>query len=748
MTKTSSHQLPADARRIDDDGPDLPGPLPPDEIVLTGAIKTKYDQLGGKKWGLPMQFPQDLDGGGQYVSFKSPNGRTFAKAIVYSPQSGAFAMTDAIFSAWVNHRERGSVGFPTSDSLVTHDGQGRYQGFERAQFIWHSPQTGAHLVRGAIQARYGQLGGSAFGYPTTDESTTPDQQGRFNHFLDPATGAVKSIYWSPAAGAFEVFGLIREAWAAQKWESGRLGYPTSGELPTHDGTGRYQTFTGGIYVWHSKTGCHAVVGDILTRYGQLGGSQWAYPISAEGSAANGGRYQHFRRASATLARSIYWTKTTSAVEIQGKMRQHFEAMGWEHSHLGFPVAPSEPWTDEDPNGTQQRFQGGRILHREPKKTGEPELAADPVVFTQSLNETGIRGEVILSIPYNGKAHHGGFVKADKQFSYGFLISSLVKTPTNLGIAFSENGKIFGDLLPGPERYNFDTSSQFVVPTSAFWDFQQGKLAVNKNYRGLEAGVFGDVLEFALKWVIGSMVIPGPGVAAVLVGGTAAATAATGGSFASGMRIVSGTLWLAGPWGTAFALAAEGAAQLASEERDLRPEEYEFAKLIFGNSLPPRTDIKICNAIGGHNRPFTYPRFDQKMVLSMGKDWKGDLRTYRVNDPDPDLRKSYGAVLIHELTHVWQYHNNAAAISYVADAIVARIADDYDEGVEHKEDWDWFGLEEQGHLVEKWFLDHYRGPGYASGATAAADTAFGLASPAALQDQSFRYIRDNIRPGRN
>jgi hypothetical protein len=355
--------------------------------------------------------------------------------------------------------------------------------------------------------------------------------------------------------------------------------------------------------------------------------------------------------------------------------------------------------------------------------------------------------VILSIPYNGRAHHGGFVKADKQFSYGFLINSLVKSSTNVGIAFSETGKIFGDLMPGPERYNFNTSSQFTVPTSAFWEFQQGKLEVNKNYRGLEAGVFGDVLEFALKWVIGSMVIPGPDIALVLVGGTAAITAATGGSFASGMRIVSGTLWLAGPWGTAFALAAEGAAQLASDERDLRPEEYEFAKLVFGESLPPRTSIKVCNAIGGNNKAFTYPRFDQKMVLSMGSEWKNDLRTWRTGHADPSKRKQYGETFIHEMTHVWQYHNNAAAISYVGDAIAAKISDDYDEGVEHKEDWDWFGLEEQGDIVEKWFLDFYRGPG-STNPTAGADTAYGLNSAAAMADQSFRYIRDHIRTGRN
>ena len=745
---------PAGALPIDDRPGDDPPPRPPiepDDIVLTGAINDRWKQLGGKKWAVPLGLPENLPEGGKFVRF-GVWGRPYTKAIVHSPRTGAVVVIANILNAWLRYRGHGSLGFPTSDTMTTHDGQGRFQNFERSQIIWH-PQTGAHEVHGAILARYGQLGGSQFGYPTTDETITPDKKGRYNHFLDVATGGVKSIYWTQETGAHEVFGLIRNAWADKNWENGRLGYPTSGEMETHDGSGRWQTFTGGIMVWHAKTGAHSVYGDILTRYTALGGSRWAYPITDEGAAANGGRFQHFKRTSATLARSIYWTQSTGAVEVVGKMRQHYEAWGWERSHLGFPVSPEQDWNDEGPGGTQQRFQGGRILYRRPKNNDDVTLAVDPMLFKQTINATGVRGEVIVTIPYNGNAHHGGFVKADKQDSYQYLVSSLVKTPSNIGVAFSETGKIFGDLHPGDERDNFNQTSQFAVPTSAFWEFQNGKLHVNKNYRSLTAAVFGDALEFALKWIIGSVVIPGPDVALVLVGGTAAVTAATGGSFASGMRLASGTLWLAGPWGTAFALAAEGAAQIASRERDLRPEEYEFAKLVFGASLPPRTNIKVCDAIGGEDRAFTWPRFDQKMVLSMGSEWNNDLRTWRTNHPNPDKRKAYGQTFIHEMVHVWQYHNNAAAISYVGDAISGSISQDYQPGIEHKEDWDWFGLEEQGAIVEQWFLTYYRGPGYVDPIThlpgaATADTAYGLASSGALNDQAFRYIRDHIRTGRN
>jgi len=82
-------------------------------------------------------------------------------------------------------------------------------------------------VHGAIRARYLALGGEAsvLGYPTTDETSTPDGIGRFNHFQ------AGSIYWTPATGAHEVHGLIRALWSAAGWERDpSLGYPITDEL--------------------------------------------------------------------------------------------------------------------------------------------------------------------------------------------------------------------------------------------------------------------------------------------------------------------------------------------------------------------------------------------------------------------------------------------------------------------------------------------------------------------------------------
>jgi uncharacterized protein with LGFP repeats len=85
----------------------------------------------------------------------------------------------------------------------------------------------AREVHGAIRAKYLALGAEAsvLGYPTTDETGTPDGIGRFNHFEGG------SIYWTANTGAWEVHGLIRGFWAANGWERNpNLGYPISDEL--------------------------------------------------------------------------------------------------------------------------------------------------------------------------------------------------------------------------------------------------------------------------------------------------------------------------------------------------------------------------------------------------------------------------------------------------------------------------------------------------------------------------------------
>jgi len=178
--------------------------------------------------------------------------------------------------------------------------------------IYYSPATGARIVRGAILTHYLTLGGPAgrAGLPSTDELATPDGAGRFNHFIGSG-GA--SIYWTPAGGALEIQGAIRTLWAATGWERGPLGYPTTDETTTPDQLGRYNHFTGsgGSIYWTPGTGAHEVHGAIAARWAALGWerSPLGYPTSNEYTVTGG-------RASTFVHGTVTWNAATGATTIR------------------------------------------------------------------------------------------------------------------------------------------------------------------------------------------------------------------------------------------------------------------------------------------------------------------------------------------------------------------------------------------------------------------------------------------------
>jgi uncharacterized protein with LGFP repeats len=219
---------------------------------------------------------------------------------------------------------------------------------------FYSPGTGSHNVCGAIRDKYLALGGptSFLGFPTTDDAGTPDGIGRYNHFANDG-----SIYWTASTGAWSIRGPIRDKWASMGWERSVLGYPTSDETGVPDGVGRFNRFSnGGSIYWTPSTGAWSIYGSIQNKYLALGGPAGflGYPTTDESGTPDGtGRYNHF-----TNAGSIYWTPRTGAWSIHGAIRARWASMGWERSCLGYPVS------DEFaiPNGRQSNLQRGVITY--------------------------------------------------------------------------------------------------------------------------------------------------------------------------------------------------------------------------------------------------------------------------------------------------------------------------------------------------------------------------------------------------
>ncbi|WP_167441795.1 GH25 family lysozyme [Amycolatopsis echigonensis] len=220
--------------------------------------------------------------------------------------------------------------------------------------IGYYPPSGAYAVHGAIAQHYQELGGPTgfLGLPTTDETLTPDASGRYNHFTNSA-----SIYWTSTTGARSIHDAIRDKWAALGWERG-LGYPTTDETGTPDGTGRYNHFTGAqgasIY-WTPTTGAQSIHGAIRQKWAALGWERGlGYPTTDETATPDGtGRYNHFTGAQGA---SIYWTPTTGAQSIHGAIRQKWADLGWEKGPLGYPTSDEYGIT----GGRRNTFQHGTI----------------------------------------------------------------------------------------------------------------------------------------------------------------------------------------------------------------------------------------------------------------------------------------------------------------------------------------------------------------------------------------------------
>lgn len=229
-----------------------------------------------------------------------------------------FTVNPIISKYWALGGSSGWLGPNTTAITKCPDGVGSFQHYANGSIYYH-PSTGAHEVHGLIRARWASLAWERgfLGYPLTDESTTPDGIGRYNHFQGG------SIYWSPATGAWEVHGSIRGKYAALGWEKSFLKYPLTNETTTPDGIGRFNHFQGGSIYWSPSTGAWEVHGNIRAHWASLGWERSAlgYPISDELVVYGGaGRISHFQHG------SIYWSATAGARVLRERVRVHVKCL--------------------------------------------------------------------------------------------------------------------------------------------------------------------------------------------------------------------------------------------------------------------------------------------------------------------------------------------------------------------------------------------------------------------------------------
>lgn len=188
----------------------------PSPFKVCGKIREKYDSLGGPQSFLTWPKSDEL---------KVPDGvgrrNEFVNGFIYwHPNTGAHPITTHFSVAWARTGwEGGPLGYPTSDEFGLSDGIGRKQSFEHGHI--YGSLSGLATIHGAIYDKWVQTGAEEgpLGYPTEDETRTPDGIGRFNNF----TGG--KIYWHPQYGAHDVRGLPLLIWQMEGYEQSKWGYP-------------------------------------------------------------------------------------------------------------------------------------------------------------------------------------------------------------------------------------------------------------------------------------------------------------------------------------------------------------------------------------------------------------------------------------------------------------------------------------------------------------------------------------------
>jgi len=150
--------------------------------------------------------------------------------------------------------------------------------------IYCSCTTGVTKIgQGLIRAKYLALVTPGIvGYPTTDELTTLFGGGRYNFFEHG------SIIWKSGTNeAFEVHGQIRGHFQALSNEWGRMGFPTSDEVQVGT-TRRRNSFDFGNIYWTSSAGAWAVMTSTGTGQNQLPAMNKPYIVSASMRASTDG----------------------------------------------------------------------------------------------------------------------------------------------------------------------------------------------------------------------------------------------------------------------------------------------------------------------------------------------------------------------------------------------------------------------------------------------------------------------------
>jgi uncharacterized protein with LGFP repeats len=358
------------------------------------AITQVWDANGGDTGTLG---PKD---GGVYA-VGAGFGQNFAGGRIYfTPETGARIMQGAILDKYLalGGPAEGDLGFPNID-----EGAGRAPDSRNTTFsavdkpvIFFTPDTGARVVRGAINAAWDALGGSAgvLGVPTEDEVYRGEVVSqKFTGGELSWNRATKTFTTTPPELADQLKGLeipgdatseINAARRAAGGPLGPLGAPDGPPQPVGDGN-LVQAFSGGKIFYSPDHGADVITGQLLEKYESVGGptSDLGFPIASEadGGLAPASRIAKFAAPDEPV---IFWTPDFGAVIVRGAMNAAWAKLGGATGDLGAPTA------DQTENGDviTQKFANGAITF----DRASNEFSTEPPNLANALAGLAVPGQ--------------------------------------------------------------------------------------------------------------------------------------------------------------------------------------------------------------------------------------------------------------------------------------------------------------------------------------------------------------------
>lgn len=374
------------------------------------AITQAWDAGGGPTG------PLGIKDGGVYPA--GPGfGQNFAGGkIFFTPDTGAHATSGAILDEYqaMGGPADGDLGFPTID-----EGDGKAPGSRNTTFsaadrpvIFWTPDTGAHVVRGAINAAWDKLGGSAavLGVPTDDEVYSGDDvsqafsggQVTWNRKTNAFTTTPPEL--ADQLAGLQIPGDVTTAIAAARRAAGGplgpLGAPDGDQYAIgSDGAG--QNYAGGKIYYSPATGANVLTGQVLAKYESVGGPEGdlGFPTGneADGGLAPASKIASFAAEDKPV---IFWTPDFGAVIVRGAMNAAWVKLGGATGDLGAPTADQ---TESDDVVTQ-KFSGGAISWNKATK----EFTTEPAALQSQLKGLEVPGGDLPQAPAasNGSSDGG------------------------------------------------------------------------------------------------------------------------------------------------------------------------------------------------------------------------------------------------------------------------------------------------------------------------------------------------------